>query len=95
MSESAVENLEEQLKQLFGESVPNQAVYNINAAIELAGILENKGFTFQLKDMCPKSMTETKWRATFSKQDASFSAENPQSSVAVCMAVIDAFRSLS
>ncbi|WP_320040076.1 hypothetical protein [uncultured Desulfobacter sp.] len=95
MSESAVENLEKQLKQLLGESVPNQAVYNINAAIDLAGILENKGFTFQLKDMCPKSMTETNWRATFSKQDAIFSAENPQSSVAVCMAAVDALRSLS
>ena len=65
MSESVVETIEEQLKQLLGESVPDQAVYNINAAMELAGILETKGFTFQLKDMCPKSMTETNWRATF------------------------------
>ena len=95
MSESAVENLEEQLKQLLGESVPNQAVYNINAAMELAGILETKGFTFQLKDLCPKSMTETNWRATFLKEDTAFSAENPQSSVAVCMAAVDALGALS
>ena len=92
MSESAVEILEEQLKQLLGKSVPDQAVYNINAAMELAGILETKGFTFQLKDMCPKSMTETNWRATFLKDDAVFSVENPQSSVAVCMAAVDALR---
>lgn len=50
MSESAIERLEKQLKQLLGESVPDQAVYNINAAMELAGILETQGFTFQLKD---------------------------------------------
>jgi len=95
MSGSTVENLEEQLKQLLGKSVPDQAVYNINAAMALAGILETKGFTFQLKDMCPKSMTETNWRATFLKEDSVFSAENPQSSVAVCMAVVDALGSLS
>ena len=90
MSESAIERLEKQLKQLLGESVPEQAVYNINAAMELAGILETQGFTFQLKDMCPKSLTETHWRATFLKEDAVFSAEAPQSSVAVCMAAADA-----
>lgn len=95
MSGSTVENLEEQLKQLLGESVPVQAVYNINAAMELAGILEKKGFTFQLKDMCPKSLTKTNWRATFLKEDAAFSAENPQSSVAVCMAAVDALGPLS
>jgi len=92
MSESAIEILEEQLKQLLGEALPDQAVYNINAAMELAGMLETKGFTFQLKDMCPKSMTETNWRATFLKEDAVFSAENPQSSVAVCMAAVEALR---
>lgn len=90
MSESAIESLKEQLKQLLGESVPDQAVYNINEAMELAGILENKGFTFQLKDMCPKSLTETHWRATFLKDDAVFSAEAPQSSVAVCRAAAEA-----
>ncbi len=94
MSESAVGNLEDQLKQFFGESVPEQAAYNINAAMELAGILETKGFTFQLKDMCPKSMTQTNWRATFLKQDNSFSAENPQSAIAICTAAVDALRSL-
>ncbi|MGM0655777.1 MAG: hypothetical protein ACQETR_10730 [Thermodesulfobacteriota bacterium] len=93
MSESAVEILEEKLKELLGEALPDQAVYNINAAMELAGILETRGFTFQLKDMCPKSMTETNWRATFLKEDAVFSAENSQSSVAVCMAAVDALTS--
>ena len=92
MSESAVEHLEEQLRQLLGDAVPNQAVHNINAAMELAGMLEDKGFTFQLKDMCPKSMTDTNWRAAFLKDDAQFSAENPQPSAAVCMAALGALK---
>lgn len=95
MSESEVEYLNGQLKQFLGESVPNQAVYNINAAMELAGILETKGFTFQLKDMCPKSMTDTNWHASFLKQDKSFSAESPQSAIAVCTAAVDALGSLA
>jgi hypothetical protein len=33
MSDSAAENIEEQLKLLLDESLPNQAVYNINAAM--------------------------------------------------------------
>ena len=90
MSKSKFEKLENQLKQLLGEAVPNQAVYDINAALELAGIIENKGFTFQLKDLCPKSLDETAWRAIFSKDGAEFSADDPQSSAAVCMAVIEA-----
>ena len=93
MSRSVLEKLEEQLNQLLAESaesVPEQAVYNINAAMALAGILEGRGFTFKLKDMCPKSPTETNWRATFLKADKVFSVQNPQSSVAVCMAAVDA-----
>jgi len=95
MSESAAENIEEQLKQHLGESLPDQAVYNINAAMELSGILEAKGFTFQLKDMCPKSIIDTNWRATFLKDDRKFSAENAQSALAVCMAAVEALRSLT
>ena len=95
MSESTVEILEEKLTQLLGESVPDQAVYNINAAMELAGILETKGFTFQLKDMCPKSLIDTNWRATFLKDGRKFSAENSQSALAVCMAAVEALRSLT
>ena len=94
MFESVVETLVEQLKQLFGESVPKQAVYNIKA-MALAEILKTKGFAFQLKDMCPKKITETNWRATFLKEDAVFAAKNTQSAVAVCMAAVDALGPLS
>lgn len=90
MSESSIEHLTQTLEQLLGQPLPAQAGYNINAAMELAAILEARGFTFQLKDLCPKSMTETNWGATFLKDDAAFSAQSPQAPVAVCMAAVGA-----
>jgi len=90
MSKSILERLEKQLKQTLGEAVPTNAAYDIHAALELAEILETKGFFFQLKDLFPKSPTETQWRAIFFKDDEKFSADDPQSSMAVCMAALDA-----
>ncbi len=90
MQESILEKLEKQLKQLFGEAAPTNAPYDINAALELSEYLETKGFSFQLKDLCPKSLNETKWRAIFFKDDKKFSADDPQSSVAICTAAVDA-----
>ena len=90
MSESIPEILEKQLKQHLGEAVPTRAAYDIHAALELSELLEAKGFSFQLKDLCPKSMSETRWRAVFIKDDKKFSADDPQSSVAVCTAAVNA-----
>lgn len=90
MPESRLDMLEEQLKVLLGTADYHQAVHDINAAMELGGVLENKGFFFQLKDLYPKSMTQTGWRASFSRDGMTFSADNPQASVAVCMAVVGA-----
>jgi hypothetical protein len=93
MSKSILEQLEKQLKKFLGEAVPNQAVYDIHAAMELAMILETKGFTFQLKDLCPKSMDETAWRAIFFKDKVAFATDHPESSVSVCKAAVDALAS--
>ncbi len=90
MPESNLEILETQLKTLFKEEIPDKAVYDIHAAMEVAEILEAKGFSFKLKDLYPKSMTETGWQAVFSKDGVSFSAEDSQASVAVCMAAVGA-----
>ncbi len=95
MPESRLETLEKQLKQLFGDAVPHQAVYDIHAAMELAEVLEGKGFNFQLKDLFPKSMTQTGWQASFSRDGMTFSADDSQSSVAVCMAAVGAASELS
>ncbi len=90
MSEPILESLEKQLKQYLGQTVPFQVAHDIHAPLELANILEAKGFSFQLKDLCPKSMNESLWRAIFIKDGEKFSADNPQSSVAVCRAAIGA-----
>ncbi|MDD9304795.1 MAG: hypothetical protein HUK40_21610 [Desulfobacter sp.] len=90
MSEVILENLEKQLNQHLGQTVPFHAAYDINPALELAGIMENKGYSFQLKDLYPKSMTNTGWQAVFSKDGQRFSAEDPASPVAVCTAAISA-----
>jgi len=95
MSESITEILEKQLKQHLGEAVPTHAAYNINAALELSEILKAKGFSFQLKDLCPKSLNETQWRAIFFKDGKKFSADDPQSAVAICTAGVDALSNLS
>ena len=92
MSESIHERLEKELTNLLGEAVPAHAAYDLHAAIELAGLLEKKGFAFQLKDLCARSKTDTYWRATFCRDDAEFSAEDAESSVAICTA---AFAALS
>ncbi len=89
MSESIPERLEKQLKRHLGETVPIHAAHDIHAALELSAILESKGFSFHLKDLCPKSM-ETQWRAIFHKDGKQFSIDDPQSSVAICAAAIEA-----
>lgn len=90
MSESIPEQLEKQLKHHLGKAVPANAVDNVHAALELAGLLEARGFSFQLKDLCPKSPNQTLWRARFVKDGKKFSADDPRSSMAVCTAAVDA-----
>jgi len=90
MSESIPDSLEKQLKQLLGKTVPIQAVHEIHGALELSTILEAKGFSFGLKDLCPKSLTDTQWRAIFTKDGKTFSADDPQSSMAICRAAAEA-----
>lgn len=90
MSESTSERLEIKLKECLGDAVPVHVAENINAALALSKIIEAQGFLFQLKDLCPKSMNETLWRAVFSKDGNQFSAEHPQSSMAVCIAAVGA-----
>ena len=90
MTHSIPEELEKQLRQILGDDLPGQAVRDIHAAMELAGILESRGFSFKLKDLCPRSMTETAWRAVFSKDGMEFSANDPQSPLAVCKAALGA-----
>ncbi|WP_319550093.1 hypothetical protein [Desulfogranum marinum] len=90
MSETIFERLEQQLKQLLDEAIPTHVTDNINSALELVTVMEARGFSFQLKDACPKSLTDSLWCANFLKNGENFSAEYPLAPVAICAAAIGA-----
>lgn len=90
MSRSIENLLEEQLKKHLGEALPAHAADTINAALELSKIMETRGFSFQLKDLCPKSRNQTQWRAVFLKDGQEFSADQTHAPLAVCTAAVAA-----
>lgn len=90
MSESTPETLESQLKTLIGTECSPHPAQDVNAALQVAEQLKSKGFSFSLKDMCPKSLCETQWRAVFQKGDEEFMAENTRSEIAICAAAVKA-----
>lgn len=93
MSDTIFEKLEHQLKLLLDEALPVQVASDLDAALDLSKIMEVKGFSFQLQDRCPRSLTDSLWCANFIKDGEIFSAEYPQASVAICAAAIGALTS--
>lgn len=90
MPETIFEKLEAQLNQLLDQTIPTHAAYDINPALELVKMMEIKGFSFQLNDLCSRSLTNSLWCAMFVKDGENFSAEYPQAPVAICAAAIGA-----
>ncbi|SMC78240.1 hypothetical protein SAMN02746065_11023 [Desulfocicer vacuolatum DSM 3385] len=90
MSDSIPEILEKQLKHHLGKAVPANVAHDIHSALQLSEVLEAKGFSFRLKDLCPKSLNETQWSAVFIKDGQEFSANNAESAVAICTAAVGA-----
>ncbi|MFO7816773.1 MAG: hypothetical protein ACQES5_03480 [Thermodesulfobacteriota bacterium] len=63
----------------------------IHAALELAELLQERGFKFKLKDMCPKNIEQNKWQAKFVCPDkVVVSEENENAARAVCLSVLRA-----
>lgn len=93
MSELTIQELEKKVSQLIKADLPAHPAQDLNAALQVAEHVETLGFTFALRDMCPKSMCETRWRATFSSGDMKFMAEDTEAPVAVCTAITKALRS--
>ncbi len=87
-----VEELERDLESLLGETCPEGAARDINAALQVSDLIQGKGFSFAMKDCCPKSMTDTRWRAIFSRGDDAFAVEHESSALAVCAAAVAALR---
>ncbi|BBD08801.1 hypothetical protein [Desulfovibrio ferrophilus] len=93
MPDAKIEKVEKQLQQVFGDEMPANPTKDISAALQLAECLEAKGFSFAMKDCCPKSLDDSLWRAVFSKDETKFMAEDAQSAVAICVAAVDALSS--
>lgn len=90
MPEFTVEELEQQLASCLGCEIPQNAVFDVSAALRLADMMKAKGYEFDLDDLCRKSLTDSNWLATFSKDDMEFAAEDPQASLAICVAALGA-----
>ena len=90
MSESLIDNLENQLRELIGAECSIHPAQDVNTALQVADQLKSEGFSFSLKDMCPRSLSETQWRAVFFKDDNEFMSEDAQSAVAICAAAVKA-----
>ena len=94
MNDVIPDKLENELKRYLCGAVPPHAATDIHAALVLADILKSKGFAFHLKDLCPGSPDQTRWQAVFSKEGYEFTADHPESSVAVCTAALGALSTL-
>lgn len=65
----------------------------IHSALEVAEHLQEKGFAFQLKDMCPRDMESNMWQAEFVCPDeVTVSEVNEDAARAVCLAAVRAFQ---
>ncbi len=92
MSDYTIQEIEGELVQLIESGLPDHPAADVNAALQVANLLEDKGYAFAMKDLCPKSMYDSMWRAVFSKDGDDFSSENSESAVAVCAAAIAALK---
>ena len=70
--------------------MPARAAEYINDALQLAGVLEARGFTFRLRDAHPKDPTAQGWNAVFRQGERVFSAEDASPALAVCRAALAA-----
>lgn len=65
----------------------------IHSALEVAEYLQEKGFGFKLKDMCPKDMEKNMWKAEFVCPDeVKVSEVDEDAARAVCLAAVRAFQ---
>lgn len=90
MPKQNLDELDQRLGEYLAPELPKHPSSDVNLALRVAGLLEARGYSFQLKDLCPKSLSESLWRAVFTAGDARFEAEDCRSAVAVCTAALAA-----
>lgn len=84
------EDLDRRLRGILGDRLPADAATHINAALELADLLEAEGYGFTLIDVHPRDPDESLWRATFARDGAEHRAEHAEAARAVCLAALRA-----
>ncbi|WP_243546413.1 hypothetical protein [Pseudodesulfovibrio tunisiensis] len=92
MSEQARKILEEQLEQCLGPEMPEHPTADIHVALRVAEIMEARGYAFKLKDLCPKSLTDSMWKASFSRNETEFASESSDAACALCAAAVAALQ---
>lgn len=90
MPKYSLDELDRRLGQFIDPELPVSPTSDVNVALQVANLLESKGYSFRLKDMCPTSLSDCLWRATFTNNEAEFSAENSQSAIAIGTAALAA-----
>ncbi|NDV18321.1 hypothetical protein GO013_02680 [Pseudodesulfovibrio sp. JC047] len=90
MSQPTFSDIESKLHSLLGEAIPATPISNVNEGLRVADALEAKGYSFALKDLCAKSLSDSSWRATFSLNGQDAMAENADAAVAICVAALAA-----
>jgi len=88
MSESEIDL---RIAKLMGDEKARAYCADINAALTVAQKMEQRGFFFQLKDLRPKKINESLWRAALrTPSGAEFAAQDENPALAICLAVLKA-----
>lgn len=90
MPNYSLDELDQRLGNFLAPELPERPSSDVNLALRVAGLLESRGYSFQLTDMCPKSLSQSLWQASFSTGDMQFAAEDAQSAIAICSAALAA-----
>jgi len=83
--------IDSRIAKLMGEKEARAYCMDVNAALEAAQKMEQRGFFFQLKDLRPKKINESLWRAALrTPSGAEFAAQDENPALAICLAVLKA-----
>ena len=81
--------IDSRIAELMGEKEARAYREDINAALDVAQKMEERGFDFKLKDLRPKKIHESLWRAVLKTPSGTeFVAQDENSALAICLAVL-------
>jgi len=82
-------NIDSRIAKLMEEDEARAYSTDINTALEVVQKMEERGFDFKLKDLRPKKIHESLWRAVLKTPSGTeFAAQDENSAIAICLAVL-------